>query len=137
MWILTGSNGERRRSRKKSLCRDGEAEPLRLASGGAAEASSADVGPRPGLVSRLDADSKGRLAQGTEYNSSRMCVHGTLPSTVGRYFTGLTIDPTQGLLYAAVTPSSTQAGYAVRYRGDGNVVDSIKVGISPNGFFFQ
>nr|MBZ1358382.1 DUF5074 domain-containing protein [Dyadobacter fermentans] len=56
---------------------------------------------------------------------------------ISRYFTGLTIDPTQGLLYAAVTPSSTQAGYAVRYRGDGNVVDSIKVGISPNGFFFQ
>lgn len=56
---------------------------------------------------------------------------------INRYFTGLTVDPSQGLLYAAVTPSLTQSGYAVRYRGDGNVVDSIKVGIGPTGFFFQ
>ncbi|WP_041736552.1 YncE family protein [Dyadobacter fermentans] len=56
---------------------------------------------------------------------------------INRYFTGLTIDPSQGLLYAAVTPSLTQSGYAVRYRGDGNVVDSIKVGVGPTGFFFQ
>ena len=56
---------------------------------------------------------------------------------ISRYFTGLTIDPAQGLLYAAVTPSLIQSGYAVRYRGDGNVVDSIKVGIAPTGFFFQ
>lgn len=56
---------------------------------------------------------------------------------INRYFTGLTVDPSQGLLYAAVTPSLTQSGYAVRYRGDGNVVDSIKVGVGPTGFFFQ
>lgn len=56
---------------------------------------------------------------------------------IPRHFVGLAVDPSQGLLYAGVSPSYTQAGYAVRYRADGTVVDSIKVGIAPTGFFFQ
>ncbi|MCF0072380.1 hypothetical protein LZD49_18000 [Dyadobacter sp. CY261] len=56
---------------------------------------------------------------------------------IPRVFTGLAVDPTQGLLYAGVTPSYAQAGYAIRYRTDGSVVDSIKVGVAPTGFFFQ
>ena len=56
---------------------------------------------------------------------------------IPRYFSGLAVDPLQGLLYAGVSPSYTQAGYAVRYRTDGSVVDSIKVGVIPTGFFFQ
>jgi hypothetical protein len=56
---------------------------------------------------------------------------------IKRNFTGLTVDPSQGLLYAAVTPSFAQAGYAVRYRADGSLVDSVKVGVAPTGFFFK
>jgi hypothetical protein len=56
---------------------------------------------------------------------------------IPRPFAGLAVDPSQGLLYAGVSPSYTQAGYAVRYRADGSLVDSIKVGIAPTGFFFQ
>ncbi|WP_229212881.1 DUF5074 domain-containing protein [Dyadobacter soli] len=56
---------------------------------------------------------------------------------IPRHFSGLAVDPSQGLLYGAVSPSYTQAGYAVRYRTDGSVVDSIKVGVIPSGFFFQ
>lgn len=56
---------------------------------------------------------------------------------IPRHFSGLAVDPSQGLLYAAVSPSYTQAGYAVRYRTDGSLVDSIKVGVIPSGFFFQ
>ncbi|WP_291205101.1 DUF5074 domain-containing protein [Dyadobacter sp.] len=56
---------------------------------------------------------------------------------IPRPFYGLAVDPTQGLLYAGVSPSYTQAGYAVRYRADGSLVDSVKVGIAPSGFFFQ
>jgi hypothetical protein len=56
---------------------------------------------------------------------------------IKRNFTGLAVDPTQGLLYAGVTPSLAQAGYAVRYRADGSLVDSVKVGVSPTGFFFK
>jgi YVTN family beta-propeller protein len=56
---------------------------------------------------------------------------------IKRAFTGLAVDPLQGLIYAAVTPNFGQAGYAVRYRTDGSVVDSIKVGVAPTGFFFK
>lgn len=56
---------------------------------------------------------------------------------VKRIFTGLGVDPLQGLVYGGVTPSYKQAGYLVRYRTDGSVVDSIKVGIAPSGFMFK
>jgi hypothetical protein len=56
---------------------------------------------------------------------------------INRNFTGLTVDAAQGLLYGGVTPSFAQAGYAVRYRADGTLVDSVKVGVAPTGFFFK
>lgn len=56
---------------------------------------------------------------------------------INRYFTGLGVDPLQGLIYGGVTPSYAQAGYVVRYRQDGTKLDSIKVGIAPSGFFFK
>jgi YVTN family beta-propeller protein len=56
---------------------------------------------------------------------------------IKRAFTGLAVDPLQSLIYAGVTPNYGQAGYAVRYRTDGSVVDSIKVGVAPTGFFFK
>lgn len=56
---------------------------------------------------------------------------------INRIFTGLSVDPSQGLIYGAVTPSYTQSGYAVRYRNDGSLVDSVKVGIAPTGFVFR
>lgn len=56
---------------------------------------------------------------------------------IKRVFTGLSVDPTQGLIYGAVTPSYAQAGYAIRYRTDGSLVDSVKVGIAPTGFYFR
>jgi YVTN family beta-propeller protein len=56
---------------------------------------------------------------------------------IKRVFTGLAVDPSQGLIYAGVTPSYAQSGYAVRYRADGSVVDSVKVGVAPTGFVFR
>ncbi|MCE7067278.1 DUF5074 domain-containing protein [Dyadobacter sp. CY326] len=56
---------------------------------------------------------------------------------IKRLFSGLAVDPSQGLLYAGVTPSYAQAGYAVRYRADGTLVDSVKVNVAPTGFFFK
>ncbi|WP_229213806.1 YncE family protein [Dyadobacter psychrotolerans] len=56
---------------------------------------------------------------------------------IKRVFGGMAVDPQQGLIYAAVIPSYTQSGYAVRYRTDGSVMDSVKVGIQPTGFFFR
>ncbi|NIJ55592.1 YncE family protein [Dyadobacter arcticus] len=56
---------------------------------------------------------------------------------IKRVFSGLSVDPQQGLIYAAVTPSYAQAGYAIRYRADGSLVDSIKVSVAPTGFVFK
>ncbi|MCE7042330.1 DUF5074 domain-containing protein [Dyadobacter sp. CY312] len=56
---------------------------------------------------------------------------------IDRLFTGLAVDPKQGLIYAGVTPSFVQSGYAVRYRTDGSVIDSVKVGANPTGFVFR
>jgi YVTN family beta-propeller protein len=56
---------------------------------------------------------------------------------VRRVFSGLAVDPMQGLVYAGVTPSFKQAGYVVRYRTDATVVDSVKVEIAPSGFYFK
>lgn len=56
---------------------------------------------------------------------------------VKRIFSGLGVDPLQKLVYGAVTPSFKQAGYVVRYRTDGSLVDSIKVDIAPSAFMFK
>ena len=56
---------------------------------------------------------------------------------IKRYFTGLSVDPSQGLIYAGLSPSYGQSGYAIRYRTDGSLVDSVKVGIAPTGFVFR
>jgi len=56
---------------------------------------------------------------------------------IKRLFTGLSVDPSQGLIYAGLSPSYGQSGYAIRYRTDGSLVDSIKVGIAPTGFVFR
>jgi hypothetical protein len=56
---------------------------------------------------------------------------------VNRVFTGLGVDPMQGLIYAGVTPSYKQSGYVIRYRTDGSVVDSIRVDVAPSGFTFK
>jgi hypothetical protein len=56
---------------------------------------------------------------------------------LNRYFSGLAVDPSQGLIYGGVNPSYAQSGYAVRYRADGSLVDSVKVGVAPIGFTFR
>lgn len=56
---------------------------------------------------------------------------------INRLFSGLGVDPLQGLIYAGVTPTFKQQGYVVRYRPDGSVVDSIRVDISPSEFLFK
>jgi DNA-binding beta-propeller fold protein YncE len=56
---------------------------------------------------------------------------------INRLFSGLGVDPLQGLIYGGVTPTFKQSGYVVRYRPDGSVVDSIRVDISPSEFMFK
>ncbi|TAE31527.1 MAG: DUF5074 domain-containing protein [Cytophagales bacterium] len=57
---------------------------------------------------------------------------------IRRHFSGMAVDPTDGTIYAGVTPSYKQAGYVVRYQpNDRSVKDSIRVEIAPSGFFFK
>ncbi len=56
---------------------------------------------------------------------------------IKRTFNSLNIDPMQGLIYGSVVPSYTQSGYMVRYYLNGDLKDSIKVGISPKQAVFK
>lgn len=56
---------------------------------------------------------------------------------VSRPFYGLGIDPQTNMVYGALAPSFSQSGYVYRYKLTGQLVDSVKVEIGPNGFFFK
>lgn len=56
---------------------------------------------------------------------------------INKVFTGLSTDPSTGNIYAGFTPSLKQAGYVFRYQSNGTLIDSIKVGVSPEGFLFK
>ncbi|MEA5137791.1 YncE family protein [Arcicella rigui] len=56
---------------------------------------------------------------------------------INKVFTGLSTDPSTGNIYAGFTPSLKQAGYVFRYQSNGTLIDSVKVGIGPEGFLFK
>ncbi|MFN8355881.1 MAG: DUF5074 domain-containing protein [Spirosomataceae bacterium] len=56
---------------------------------------------------------------------------------VNKAFYGLGIDPQTNAIYGALVPSFTQSGYVYRYRISGQLIDSLKAEIGPNGFFFK
>lgn len=58
------------------------------------------------------------------------------PSITGSFY-GIGIDPNNGNIWGAVAPSFTQNGYVLRYDLNGIRVDSLGVGIGPNGFAFN
>lgn len=51
--------------------------------------------------------------------------------------TGLGFDSQSNVIYAGTTPSYKQAGYVYRYQSTGQLVDSVKVDISPVDFYFK
>lgn len=56
---------------------------------------------------------------------------------VDKTFYGLGIDHVQQNIYGAYSPAFNQAGYMFRYDATGILIDSVKVGIGPNAFFFN
>ncbi len=88
------------------------------------------------LYSYYDAASNSSKGETHYFDIDATSISGDKP-IINRYFTGLGIDPLQGLIYGGVTPSYKQAGYVVRYRPNGEKLDSIQVGIAPSGFFFK
>jgi len=51
-------------------------------------------------------------------------------------FYGFGIEPYQKTIYSLSVPSFTRAGYLVRYKPDGTLIDSLMVGIGPNQVVF-
>jgi len=56
---------------------------------------------------------------------------------VNKDFYGLGIDPTTDIIYGADAGDYSSAGKVIRYNISGAVIDTLKVGIAPNGFFFK
>ncbi|MEA5426311.1 DUF5074 domain-containing protein [Arcicella lustrica] len=56
---------------------------------------------------------------------------------IKKVFSALSTDPSTGNIYAGFTPSFKQAGYVFRYQANGTLIDSVKVGVSPEGFRFK
>ena len=61
-----------------------------------------------------------------------------LPSSplVNKSFYGLGIHPTTNQIYCGFSPAFDQDGFAFRYESNGMLIDSVSVGIGPNGFTF-
>ena len=57
---------------------------------------------------------------------------------IARSFNAIGIDPQTGRIYASPSPTLyKQAGYVIRYEGNGVLIDSIKAEIAPLGFYFR
>ncbi len=54
-----------------------------------------------------------------------------------RIFSSLGVNPTNGDVYAGITPSYVTNGYVARYKSNNTLIDSLKVGIGPVKFFFR
>ncbi|MFI5217983.1 MAG: DUF5074 domain-containing protein [Bacteroidia bacterium] len=61
---------------------------------------------------------------------------GSLPSAplINKIFYGLGIDPVNENIHGGYSPAFGQNGYMFRYSTAGVLIDSVKVGIGPNGF---
>lgn len=65
---------------------------------------------------------------------------GSLPITAlisGRNFYGLAASPFSNQIWALQAPNFTSSGYVFRYASSGSLIDSLKVGIGPNGAVFN
>lgn len=56
---------------------------------------------------------------------------------IDKTFYGLGIDPVTNQILGAYVPGFLQQGYMFRYNNNGAFIDSMKVGIVPNGFAFN
>ncbi|MDQ2772005.1 MAG: hypothetical protein M3Y54_16075 [Bacteroidota bacterium] len=73
---------------------------------------------------------------GNEYQLSSTAT--ALPTTpfLRRSFTGFNLDPRDGTIYAAISPSYNSNGRFIRYQPSGAPIDSFTVKVGPNGFVF-
>lgn len=65
---------------------------------------------------------------------------GSLPTSAiisGRSFYGLAASPYNNQIWGLYAPNFTSSGYVFRYSSSGSLIDSLKVGIGPNGAYFN
>ncbi|MCD6200203.1 MAG: hypothetical protein J7K46_00170 [Bacteroidales bacterium] len=90
---------------------------------------------------RLTADNTGEVIYFVEHdgiyamNAGAMEIPGT-PLVPGNFY-GLGADPLNGLIYALDAGDFTGRGLLKRYRPDGSLMDTVSVGIAPNGIVFN
>lgn len=65
--------------------------------------------------------------QDTKFNQER--------ALISRVFYGL--DVNEGTIFGTIVPSFKQAGYVLRYKENGTLIDSIKVEVGPSKFYFK
>lgn len=73
-------------------------------------------------------------------NVMRMYINSaSVPSVpvISRQFYGLGIDPVTGNIYCGHSPGFTVNGTLLRYNESFQKIDSVQVGVSPNGFCFR
>lgn len=62
---------------------------------------------------------------------------GASKTFINRTFASVGYDSKSNQVYTTLIPSYKQAGYVLRYKSTGEVIDSVKVEIAPNGFYFK
>lgn len=70
------------------------------------------------------------------FNISDATISTTTP-IIKRTVTGLGFDAKANVIYAGISPSYNQAGYAFRYKPTGELIDSVKVELAPSKFLFK
>ena len=62
---------------------------------------------------------------------------GTSKTFINRTFAAVGYDSKSNQVYTTLIPSYKQAGYVFRFKTTGEIIDSVKVEIAPNSFFFK
>ena len=73
---------------------------------------------------------------GSEYQASITATALSTTPFLRRSFTGFGLDPRDGTIYGAISPSYSSNGRFIRYQPSGAPIDSFTVKVGPNGFVF-
>lgn len=144
LWVL--SNGNKHWQLEESLHTAGALAKINVANNTVER--TFNFGSRTTTANNLVANGSGTMlyyvygnkvynmeATATALNTTALIDRGTY---VERGFYGLGIDPVGGSIYAGKAPSFTDDGWVVRYNPtSGAALDSVKVGVAPNGFAFR
>jgi hypothetical protein len=58
-----------------------------------------------------------------------------ITAVINKSFYGLGVH--NGYVFGTVVPSFTESGWSYKYNASGTVIDSVEVGVGPNGYCFN